>query len=258
MVNSSLSVFKANNRISSAQAKQLLDIDRIKKNPIYTVSITGGRSRIANFTLSSTITGIYNPDAPFSISCGSEFVDTFELPPVVDKMNEVTGWAANMSGKTQFLLKSVRMTEQRWNGSTSPEFTVKFDIPIVRKKDAPWDIIKYVMQAVSPTLNDYNSEGKQITRAESSWTIFAPNGYKVNYSKSAKDADSPEGTYTIQLGLSPYCWFRMRNALITNIDCSISNKKYLDGNPVSVSVSVHFKFWRQPMYEDIVSWFPLG
>ena len=256
---STLSIYNtANSKITGSTVRQFLDIDRIKQNPIYTAVISGGRTKLGGFSLSSSITGIYNPDSPFTISTGSEYADTFELPPVVDKMNEVTGWAANMSGKTQFILKSVRMTEQRWNGSTAPEFNIKIDIPIVRKKDAPWSVIRYVTQATSATLNDYNSSGGQVTSPEAAWTIFAPNGYKVTYSKEAKDADKPQGTYTIQLGLGRYRWFCMQNALITSSNCSISGKKYEDGNPVSVSVSIGFKFWRQPLYEDIVNWFPLG
>ena len=258
MVNSSLSVYQAQTRLTSSKIRTLLDVDRIKQNPIYTASIIGGRS-LGSLGLLTQISGIYNPDSPFTISCGSEFVDTFELPPVVDKMNEVTGWAANMAGKTQFILKSVRMTEQRWNGSTAPEFSIKIDIPIVRKSDAPWKIIKYVMQATMPTLNDYNSKsGAQIQRTESSWTIFAPNGYKIHYSNSSKTSDYPEGAYTIELGRGAYTWFRMQHALITSMNCSISGKKYYDGNPVSVTVSVNFKYWRQPMFEDVVHWFPLA
>lgn len=258
MANSSLTSYQGGYVLSRSKFKEMLDVDRIKKNPLYTCVVSGGRSSLGGIPFTSHIEGIYNPDAPFSVSLSSDFVDTFELPPQVDALNSVTGWAANMSGKTQFILKSLRMTEQRWNGCTSPEFHIKIDIPIVRKTDAPWSIIKYVVQATSPTLNDYNSQGSQVQRQESAWTIFAPNGYKVNYSKDGKSSDSPGGTYTISLGTGRTCWFLMHNALITNAECSLSGKKYYDGNPVSVTVSLSFKYWRQPMLEDIVQWFPLA
>lgn len=262
MVNysSKLSKYVKNNNgytVNSSKIRDLFDIERIAQNPLYTCTIAGGRSNIGGFTLQNAIQGIYNPDAPFTISVGSEYQDTFTLPAGVDKINEVTGWGANMSGKTQFILKSLRMTEQRWTGSTAPEFSVKIDIPIVRKNNDAWKTLVYALQATLGTLNDYNGQG-QVQSNESAWQIFAPNGYKVNYNSSSKGGDTPEGTYTIELGSGTKCWFRMRNALITNMDYSISNKKYYDGNPVSVSFTVHFKFWRQPLFEEVTDWFPLA
>lgn len=257
---STLSQYTASSNITSNRITGLLDIDRVKANPLYRCTISGGRYASGNGKSAiASISGIYNSDAPFSISVGSEYADTFEMPEVIEKLNSALGWAANMSGKTQFILKSVRMTEQRWNGSTNPEFSVKIDIPIVRKKDAPWDVIKYVLQTTSGTMNDYNGAG-QVQRAESAWQIFAPNGYKVNYRKrtGGPNSDSPEGTYTISLGSGSRCWFRMTNAIITNVDCSIGNKKYYDGNPTFVSVSIRFKFWRLALLEDMLNWFPLS
>lgn len=250
---SSLSLYN-NSIVNITPISCLLDIDRIKQNPIYQCTISGGKQLFGSAI--KPIQGIYNSDAPFSISLSSEYSDTFELP-FADKINEVTGFAANMSNKTQFILKSLRMTEQRWTGCSNPTFNIKIDIPIIRRSDAPWSIIKYVMQATSGTKNDYTANG-QVQRTESAWQIFAPNGYKIIYDTSGKDSDRPDGTYSISLGCGSTCWFRMPNALITNVECSISNKKYYDGNPTSVSVSLSFMYWRQPLFEDIVEWFPLA
>lgn len=232
----------------------LLDIDRIKANPLYQCTITGGRTI---FGMPSSITGIYDTDSSFTISTSSSYSDTFELPSIANKINEVTGFAANMAGKTQFILKSVRMTEQRWAGSSSPEFRAKINIPIVRKENAPWNMLKYVIQATSPTLDDYASNN-QVSSTESSWVIYAPNGYGINYQTSAKDADRPKGTYTIQFGNGSTTWFKMPFAIITSSDATLSNKKYYDGNPTSIILNIGFKFWRQPLLTDIIDWFPLA
>lgn len=252
MANSKLTLYDKGRTINTGSFAGFLDVDRIRRNPIYKCSISGGRNSLRS------VVGIYNPDSPFTISVGSEYVDSFQLPSdIQDKMNQaVGGFAANVAGKSQFIFKSLAMTEQRWNGSTSPEFSIRLDIPIVRKEDAPWTIIKYVLQAVCGTQTDYQSG--QVQRAESAWQIFAPNGYSIQYAQSATGSDTPRGTYTIALGEGRTCWFRMHKALITNIDCQIGGKKYYDGNPTSVTVNVSFKYWRQPLYEDIVSWFPLA
>lgn len=257
MASSSLTQYKGGHIVNPRNLTALLDIDRIKQNPLYKCTISGGRVNKAGGLLASTITGIYNPDSMFEVSVGSEYVDTFTMPFDTSKLNEVGGFAENMSGKTQFILKSLRMTEQRWNGSTSPEFTIKLDIPIVRRTDASWKIMKYVLQATSGTLNDYAGAG-QTQSADSALQIFAPNGYRVNYGTSAGSQDFPQGTYTIALGEGATRWFLMPQALITNASCAISGKKYYDGNPTSITVTISFKFWRQPMYEDIVDWFPLA
>jgi hypothetical protein len=253
---SSISSYISNATFNTSRGiSAFLDIDRIKGNPLYKCIVTGGRTNKINVL--SKITGIYNPDAPFSVSVGSEYVDSFELPFDTSKLNAVANFAANMSGKTQFILKSLRMTEQRWNGSTSPEFNVKLDIPIIRASDASWSVLKYALQATTGTLNDYSSNGQTQT-VDGSLQIFAPNGYRINYSKDANKQDTPSGTYTVQLGEGRTCWFRMSDAVITNSDVSISGKKYYDGNPTSISVSISFKYWRQPLFEDIVQWFPLA
>lgn len=236
----------------------LLDIERIKQNPLYKCTISGGldvfNQKIKNY-MPTYITGIYDTDSSFTLSLGSEYSDTFEMPGIVDKANELTGFAANFFGKTQFILKSVRMTEQRWTGSSSPSFTIAINIPIIRKEQAAWNVLKFTSQALSGTLNNY-AGGTQTKSTEASYVIYAPNGYTVHYQNSAQDSDYPTGAYTIELGCGESCWFRMPNALITDANFSISNKKYYDGNPVSVKVSITFKYWRQPLLEDIISWFP--
>lgn len=238
----------------------LLDIERIKKNPLYMCTISGGLDSFnqnIKYFMPTYITGIYDTDSNFTLNLGSEYSDTFEMPGIVDKANEITGFAANFFGKTQFILKSVRMTEQRWTGSSCPEFNIAINIPIVRKAEsnAAWNVLKFVTQALSGTLNNY-AGGTQTKSTEASYVIYAPNGYTIHYQNSAQDSDYPTGTYTVELGSGDSCWFRMPNALITNANVSISNKKYYDGNPVSVKVSISFKYWRQPLLEDIVSWFP--
>lgn len=257
-ITSSLTKYKGTSLLNSKNDIQgLLDIDRIKNNPVYQCTLSGGRFNVGGVKGTKSIVGIYNSDAPFTISSQSNWEDTFEMPQVVDKLSGALNWVENMAGKTQFILKSLRMTEKRWTGSSAPTFSITIDIPIVRKKDAPWTVVKYVMQAVSGTMNDYNSQG-QVTSAEDSFQIFAPNGYGVTYAKGAKDSDVPKGTYTVSLGSGSCCWFRMQNAVITSASCNIGSKKYYDGNPTFVSVSIGFEFWRQPLLEDIITWFPLA
>lgn len=240
------------------QLAAILDIDRIKNNPLYKCTVTGGKVRSGDSYVTGSIVGIYNPDSPFSMSTSSDYTDTFTLPfqDKLDKLNEVGAWAQNMSGRTQFIIKSIRMTEQRWTGSTAPDFNIKIDIPIVRPKDGEvaWDSIRYFLQATCGSINDYAGTQKQ--SMESAWQIFAPNGYKVTYKKDSKSGDVPSGTYSISLGEGKSRWFSMTNALITNASPTISGKKYYDGNPTSISLNISFKYWRQPMYEDIINWFP--
>ena len=147
------------------------------------------------------------------------------------------------------------MTEQRWNGSSEPTFNIKIDIPIVRKTNAQWLALQYALQAVSGTLNENGGNG-QVQRFKSGWQIFAPNGYKVHYAGRAEDDDYPEGTHHIMLGSGNSRWFDMENAVITGISYAIGSKKYYDGNPTSVSLSIDFKYWRYPLYEQIIKWFP--
>ena len=251
---SSISLYNNQPGFTNRRATYLtyLDVERIKNNPVYKCTIG---STSDGFKFWGGIEGIYNPDSPFNVNVGSSYNDSFELPFDTAKLNTALGFAANMSNQTQFIFKSLRMTEQRWAGSTSPEFTVKIDIPIIRKTDACWTVLDYLLRATSGSLND-NAGGSQVQSVDSAARIFAPNGYKIEYSTSANTQDTPKGTYVVQLGSGDACWFKMFNALITNMDFSIGNKKYYDGNPTSVTCTVHFKFWRQPLYEDIRSWFP--
>ena len=233
----------------------LLDVDRIYTNPIYTCTI----QKESGAAGPQQIIGIYNSDSPFNIQINSEFVDQFDLPPAIQEgFNQLAGganWIRNMQGRTQMILKSLRMTEQRWNGSSEPTFNVKIDIPIVRKTNAQWLALQYALQAVSGTLNENGGNG-QVQKVESGWQIFAPNGYKVNYAGKAEDSDHPEGTHHIMLGSGNSRWFDMENAVITGISYAIGSKKYYDGNPTSVSLSIDFKYWRYPLYEQIIKWFP--
>lgn len=236
----------------------LLDIERIEANPLYKCTISGSSSvynqKVKSF-MPSSISGIYDTDSNFTLSLGSEYSDTFEMPDIVNDINSITGFAANYFGRTQFILKSVRMTEQRWTGSSAPTFNISINIPIVRKPEAAWNVLKFISQALSGTINNY-AGGGQTKSTESAYVIYAPNGYTIHYKDSKQDSDYPTGTYTIELGSGTSCWFRMPNALITNASFSISNKKYYDGNPVSVKVNISFKWWRQPLLEDIIEWFP--
>lgn len=251
---SSLSLFKRNSSNRNSNFAGLLDVDRINANPVYTCYIQkNGGGGI------QSISGIYNSDAPFSVSIQSDFVDQFELPSdIQDGFNQLAAggnWMRNMNGMSQFILKSIRMTEQRWNGSSAPEFSLKLDIPIVRQTNAQWKALKYALQAVSGT-KDEQGGNQQVQRVESAWQIFAPNGYKVTYSSSAETADTPSGVHSIALGKGNANWFMMNNAVITSIQGDIGPKKYYDGNPTNVTISIRFKFWRYPLYEDVIQWFP--
>ena len=232
-----------------------LDIDRVKANPIYQCHIT---KKITQGQSPSSIQGVYNSDTPFSVSTSSNYEDQFELPFQNEIQTAMAGvnWLQNMQDHAQFIFKSLRMSEQRWTGSESPTFNVKIDIPIVRKKDAPWKMLDYCLQATCGTLQEPRENG-QVQRVESGFQIYAPNGYRVHYATDGKGHDSPGGTYAISLGIGDKCWFRMTDALITSMNATIGNKKYYDGNPTSISIDVGFKFWRYPLYEDIIQWFPL-
>lgn len=247
---SNLSTYKSKTNPNSTNLEGLLDIDRIYANPVYTCTISGN---------SGTIKGIYNSDSPFGISINSEFVDQFSLPPAIeqglDALRSGTNWIANMSGKSQFILKSLRMTEQRWNGSSEPTFNIKLDIPIVRRTNVQWKVLQYALKAVSGTRTSPNANG-QTQHIDEAWQIFAPNGYHVNYDNSAKGGDSPVGTHAITLGSGSSIWFNMSHAVITGISYSIGSKKYYDGNPTSVTLDVSFKYWRYPLYEEAIMWFP--
>lgn len=248
-----ITLFNTQTTSISDNFRGILDIDRIYANPVYACSI----SKINGAAGNQSIEGIYNSDSPFNISITSNYVDQFELPiqPGLDALNPAVNWARNMQGKSQMILKSLRMTEQRWNGSTEPTFRLSIDIPIVRRTDAQWKAIQYALQAVSGTKDEVGGNS-QVQRIESAWQIFAPNGYKVVYAKTAEGHDEPQGTHNIVLGKGEAKWFQMINAIITDVDCSIGPKKYYDGNPTSVTISIQFKFWRYPLYEDVISWFP--
>lgn len=252
---SKISLFNIPATSNSNNFSGLLDVDRIYANPVYACEI----SKIGGAGGPQSIQGIYNSDAQFTISINSEFVDQFSLPSdIQDGFNALAAggnWLRNMNGKSQFIMKSLRMTEQRWNGSTEPAFNIKVDIPIVRKTNAQWLALQYALQAVSGTKNESGGNG-QVQRTESAWQIFAPNGYKVIYSQSAEEKDEPKGAHNITLGSGDATWFRMINAVITGMSFSIGSKKYYDGNPTSVSLSLDFKYWRYPLYEDVIDWFP--
>ena len=248
----SQNVNNTNNNLSC-----LLDIDRIKANPLYQCTITGGMN-YGNSNVPSSIVGIYDSDSPFSIDGSSEWEDTFDQPSVLGSANSVTGFASNMSGKTQFSLKALSLTEKRWSGTTSPKFSTRINIYVVRKSDKPWYTIMFALQSVLGTFKDYRGGNSQIQSTESSWAIYSPNNYRVNYRSNSKGQDTPEGTYSISFGSGQYCWFRMNNIIIDDVRCSINNKKYEDGNPVSVTLDISFEFWRMPLYEDVISWFPLA
>ena len=228
-----------------------LDVDRVKANPLY-------KCKIINEDNYKTIQGVYNSDAPFSVSASSNYEDQFEFP-FQDQINKIMAggnWIRNMQGKSQFIFKSLRMSEQRWTGSESPSFPIRIDIPIIRASDAPWHTIRDCLEATCGTRNE-KGLGGQVQKTETGFQIFAPNGYRVEYSTSATGRDVPKGTYTIQLGEGKdKCWFRMPNAIITSMNASIGSKKYYDGNPTFVSIDISFRFWRYALYEDVTTWFP--
>lgn len=248
-----ISLFNSQQSNSSNNFAGMLDVDRIYANPVYACSIikvngAGGLQEIQ---------GIYNSDSSFDIGITSNYVDQFDLPiqSGLDALNPVINYLRNTQGKSQFILKSLRMTEQRWNGSTEPSFSIKIDIPIVRRTDAQWRVLNYALQAVSGTKNEVGGNN-QVQRVESGWQIFAPNGYHVTYAKDATQNDKPSGTHNITLGKGQATWFRMNDAVITNMGFLIGSKKYYDGNPTSVTLAIDFKYWRYPLYEDIIQWFP--
>lgn len=246
---SNLSLYQPKTQSISNSLEGLLDVDRIYANPVYTCTIQGS---------SGIIKGIYNSDSPFGIGIESNFVDQFSLPPAIEQGLEAlragTNWIANMSGKSQFILKSMRMTEQRWDGSSSPTFQIRIDVPIVRRTDVQWKVLQYALKATAGTRTSPNANG-QTQHIDEAWVIYAPNGYHVNYS-SGDQGDQPVGTHTIQLGSGNSVWFRMTNAVITSMNFSIGPKKYYDGNPTSVSLDIGFKYWRYALYEEAIKWFP--
>ena len=203
-----------------------------------------------------------NPKYPKSIEVIKQFQSKtgkrFEMPDWAgDTLDSVTALYANARNQSQFILKALRMTEQRWSGSTSPDFSIKIDIPIIRKTDACWTVLQYLVRATSGSRYDYSRENGQKQTTETGLFIYAPNSYHIQYATDRGQSDVPIGTHTIELGLDPTTWFCMTDAVITSMDFSIGSKKYYDGNPTSVSCSIRFKFWRQPLFEDIINWFPL-
>lgn len=259
MADSSLSVLSnSQNIITKDKFTGFLDIDRIKSNPLYTCSVScvlPGEN--TNGTKNYSFSGIYNSDSPFSIDINSDYSDQFEMPEWADLFNQAASFFSNFSNRSQFILKALRLTEQRWTGSSSPEFSTKIDIPIVRKTDACWSVLKYLVRATSGSLQDYSRDTSQVQTTEAGIFIYAPNSYHIQYSKDKGQGDSPVGTHTISLGQGDTTWFRMTNAIITSMNFSLGSKKYYDGNPTSVSCSLRYKYWRQPLYEDIIEWFPL-
>lgn len=259
MADSSLTVLSnSQNIITKDRFTGFLDIDRIKQSPLYTCTVScelpvQSSKNIVPFSFS----GIYNSDSPFSIGIQSEYSDQFEQPDFLELANSVTALYSNMRDQSQFILKALRMTEQRWSGSTSPDFSIKIDIPIVRKTDACWTVLQYLVRATSGSLYDYSRETEQKQTTETGLFIYAPNSYHIQYGKDKGASDVPKGTHSIMLGSDPTTWFHMTDAVITDMDFSIGSKKYYDGNPTSVSCNIKFKYWRQPLFEDILNWFPL-
>lgn len=259
MADSSLSILSSSkNVVTKDRFTGFLDIDRIKKNPLYTCTVSCELPMQNSLGKRFEFSGIYNSDAPFSIGIQSEYSDQFEMPDWAgDTASAVTALYANIRNQSQFILKALRMTEQRWSGSSSPEFSIKIDIPIVRKSDACWTVLQYLVRATSGSLYDYSRETEQKQTTETGLFIYAPNSYHIQYATNKGQADVPKGVHSIMLGSDPTTWFHMTNAIITSMDFSIGSKKYYDGNPTSVSCNIRFKFWRQPLFEDIINWFPL-
>lgn len=259
MANSSLSILSnSENIITKDKFTGFLDIDRIKQSPLYTCTVSCELPVQNSAGKRFSFSGIYNSDSPFSIGIQSEYSDQFQLPNWGEEgLDSLTSLYANARNQSQFILKALRMTEQRWSGSTSPEFSIKIDIPIVRKADVCWSVLYYLIRATSGSLYDYSRETEQKQTTETGLFIYAPNSYHIQYAKDKGAADIPKGVHSIMLGSDPTTWFHMTNAIITSMDFSIGSKKYYDGNPTSVSCNIHFKYWRQPLFEDIINWFPL-
>ena len=237
---------------SSSGADNFLDIDKIRANPLYTCYVTLPNGRV--------LTGLVDSGNTFEISTGAKYEDTASMPSFADVLNEVAGIAANMSGQTQFIAQSIRMTEARWTGCENPSFNLKLDIPIIRSSDDPWKYLDYILMCTTPrTSNDagvvMGGGGQQqaaMQQIAQQLLIYAPNGYKINYDKSGNENDSPSGTVSIKIGN----WFEAHNMLITDAQVSIAGKKLYTGDPISLSIQFTFRFWRLPMYSDIRSWFP--
>lgn len=260
MANSSLSILSnSENIITKDKFTGFLDIDRIKQSPLYTCTVSCGLpAQTSDDIIEFSFSGIYNSDSSFNLGIQSNYSDQFQQPNFLDDTaNSITSFYANMRNQSQFILKALRMTEQRWSGSTSPDFSIRIDIPIIRRTDACWSVLQYLTRATAGSLYDYSRETNQKQTTEAGLLIYAPNSYHIQYATESGQADVPKGTHIIQLGLSPTTWFCMTDAVITSMDFSIGSKKYYDGNPTSVTCNIRFKFWRQPLYEDIINWFPL-
>lgn len=238
---------KASAALTSSAANNFLDIDAIRANPLYTCYIT--------LPTGLQITGIVDSGNTFEVSTGAKYEDTASMPSFADALNEVAGLAANLSGQTQFIAQSIRMTEARWTGCENPSFNLKLEIPIIREADDPWKYLDYILMCTTPrTSNDagvVTGGGSKLQQTANELLIYAPNGYRINYDKSGHENDSPQGTVSIKIGN----WFEAHNMLITDAQVSISGKKLYTGDPISISIQFTFRYWKLPTYADMRSWF---
>src|SRR5574344_270352 len=120
---SSISVYSKANAIKSADASLFLDIDRVRANPVYKTVVTRPDGR--------KIIGILDTGNNGDISTGATYQGTMSMPSFAETLNAVSGLVANsMSGTSQFICQSIRMTEARWTNTENPSFTLRIDIPV--------------------------------------------------------------------------------------------------------------------------------
>ena len=224
--------------ISSSSSSQYLDIDRIRANPVYATYIT-----IDN---GIQLQGLLDSGQTFDISTGAEYTETTSMPSFASELNGIAGVIANTTDTAQFSLKATRLSELAWSACKVPSFTIALEVPIVRATDDPWKYIDFQLQCTMPSqaANDSVVGGL---------ALKAPNDYRVTYG-DGQNNDIPHGTVTLQIGN----WFRAPRMVILDAQTSISGKKHYDGTPMSVNVMMTFRFWRQPTYEDAISWFILA
>jgi hypothetical protein len=149
--------------------------------------------------------------------------------------------AGNASGLTeadkgQLNIKSVWLTESRWNGSDSPVFNFKLILPSYNSSagTSPMDYVKLLMKCVYPTQKTVG-------------LLTAPLGYDIS------DGDTPINTITVTRGN----FFRAPNQVMKSVSCSVSQEMMDDGYPLYVEANIEFMPWRMPTYDDVMSYFIL-
>ena len=245
-----------------------IDYDRLKhenKENLCTISV--------NNSSAGSITGILDTQSNISIGAKADYKDYWDNLQAFQTLQNYQGLVGSAAGgekqMPQVSLKSLRLSEQNYMGSTVNDFNIKINVPIISQNDDPWGIaigmLEYVIGERSSDISisdifgiESNKIQSFVSGAEKELVIYAPHRYRIRWSnnditKAGGAEDRPEGCANIRIGSR----FKFDNMLITNVSCDFNNIVYVDGKVTDLGIQFSFRPWRLPDLSEVKRWFAL-